>query len=357
MRDLPRGIRINHGYVEVRIFPKGSRPYYKTFGKDSPIARQLAAIHLNEKRKEILMGTFNIVRVGRIKVSDAFDVFIKRHFENYRDPQTNEPRSKDSIINSRTLVKAPIDFFGKEYLDTLTVKSLREYRQQRTEFDDMANGTVNRELVMLSSMINCFRLWIELGEIKPVRLPTDKMGAAINPCELLPKLIERPRDRIASRGELISLYRACAANNDMSMWSIIETELDTTLRYSDLMKLETVEIVDDQITIRQGKTGNIVKLPANAKPQWHRVFTNFRHRWEIVRSTAGCEDLQFRDLRKTGLRMLEELGYSADDITLTTGHADKGVLEKWYLSGSAKARKALPLIEARRAVIAGLKTL
>lgn len=354
MRDLPKGIRVNHGYVEVRIFPDGKQ-YSRTFGKDTPLARQLATIHLNEKRKEIFMGTFNVSKVGRILVSDALDLFFDKHFKNYQHPETNEARSKESCTNTKSIIRLLKSFFEKYFVDELDVKALKEYRQQRIEFDDLANGTVNRELVILGSMINCFRLWVESDEVKPVRLPADKSGAAVNPCEVLPKLTERPRKRVASATELAALYRACFALGDAAMWSIIETELDTTLRYSDLMKLETVEVVNNQITVRQGKTGNDVNLPGIVKPVWSKVFINFRSRWEAVRDKAGCPDLQFRDIRKTGMQMLEQLGFSAEDIALTAGHSSKAITQKWYLAGTANAKKALPLVEARRALIEEIK--
>lgn len=342
---LPLGLICDRGYLHIRLKTERG-PFNRGCGPHTSSNEKIGRLALDDIRVKQRLGTFNLQVVTRIKFSEAMEIYWERHFIKYRDPRTHQPRSKSSL-NTLSAIRALRSWFDEYYVDAIGLKELMRYRKKRLEYDGVANGTANREMATLGSFFNMWERWIAAEEVDEVKLPKK------NPCMLLPDLEELPRDRVASLDELRALKQACIGLNDLPLWTVIETEIHTSLRKSDLMKLEAVEAnADGSITLTQGKTGTNISLPASAKPNWSKIFTNFDSRWDRARRLALCPDLQFRDLRKTGLRLLET-DFTPDQIASKAGHSDSKITKKWYLKGN-QASTIAPMIEATKKILESL---
>lgn len=344
---LPRGLKCDQGYLRIRLKTEQG-PYTVGCGPHTPAFEKIARLKLDDIRIQQRLGKFNLPsKVKRIRVDEAIEIYYKKHFVEYRDPKTNAPRSATSLLTQKSRMSAISSFFGNYYLDAINLPALKAYRKKRMEYDDSANATVNRDMATLASLINCFKTWNLSKEIQPVALPKDETGQFINPCQYLPDLEEKPRDRVATPHELKLLKEACFMLKDPGMWSIIGTELVSCLRKADLKTYLITEGSNGTVTVKQSKTGLDISLPKLERPDWAKVWTNFDARWDRVRTAAGVPDLQFRDLRKTGLRMAHELGFSISDVASLAGHADEKTTKKHYLDLSkSQADRNSKLVEA-----------
>jgi len=359
---LPRGLKCVRGaYLIIRLKTEEG-PFNKGCGLHTPQNERIARIALDDIRLKQRLGTFNLRPTAqRLKFSDARRIYWQKHFIEYTNPKTGKPRGVDYTGNSSAL-SALGSYFDAYYIDALKLKHLILYRKKRLSYDGVANGTVNKELAILSSLINMFRFWIESEIIDPVKMPVDKNGAAINPCKLLPDLEEIPRHYPYRPEILKALKDAAYIRGDAGMWAIIETELHTSLRKNDLKLLGDVEEKDGLITFVQSKTNVRITFPAIVKPKWSsQPFVNFDDRWEATRLKAsqlltqsgkpGCIDLQFRDLRKWGLKVIETQ-FSADDLSRKAGHSSSQTTKRWYLDGDrSQAQTIAPMVKATQKLL------
>jgi len=337
-------------------------PYNHGCGIHTPQNEEVARLALDDIRLKQRLGTFNLRPAAyRMKFAEARRIFWQKHFVEYTNPKTGKPRGKD-YANNRSTLSALGSYFDNYYIDAIRLKHLILYRKKRLNYDGVANGTVNKELAILSSLINMFRFWIESEIIDPIKMPVDKNGAAINPCALLPDLEEIPR-HYPYRPEILKALKAAAyARNDEGMWLIIETELHTSLRKNDLQRLGDIEERDGLITLTQSKTGTKITFPAIVKPRWSsQPFVNFDDRWEATRLKAsqiltqsgeqGCLDMQFRDIRKWGLKVLETQ-FTADELSKKAGHSSSAITKRWYLDGDrSQAQTIAPMVQATQKIL------
>lgn len=356
---LPRGLKCDRGYLRIRIKEDGHWLPAIGCGPHTPKMEQIARLKLDDIRLKQKLGTLNLPqKIKRLRFCDALLVYHNKWFVDYRDPKTNKHRSAISTATTMSHLRALNSFFSDYFLDAITVKAILAYRKKRLEYDGVSHGTVNRDLAVLGSLLSKFKEWIEAEEISLIKMPVDKQGAACNPCTLIPDLEEMPRTIDYDYKDAIRrLYLASTELKDPGMWAIIETELDTTLRKNDLETYFKLEKQNGYVTLTQSKTGTKVTLPEIQHPNWANVFVNFDIRWDRIRKAAGYPTMWFRDLRKIGMLLLEELGHSPEDIASTAGHSDSKITKKWYLSGKFQADKNRPLIEARRKLIEEIKTL
>src|SRR5579859_5785881 len=145
MSRLPRGLRIVRGYVQVRLIVRG-RYYHKHFGKDSPLARELAQIHLAEKRKEILMGMFGITRE---LPSKKFSDVARLYFEKWSQERDAEGRliHGGAEETKRVIEINLIAYFGKIFFNEIRPVDVLRWRGKRLE--RVLGTSVNREQAIL----------------------------------------------------------------------------------------------------------------------------------------------------------------------------------------------------------------
>lgn len=321
------------------------RIFCKSFGKDSPLARQLASIKAGEVYKDILMGKSGITKEAKtLKFKEATKIFYKRHYEDYRDPTTNAPRSEHAKQVADSMLFNRLAFFNDFYLHEIKVADVKRYKEKRLSFDKVENATFNREKGILAALFNQFKSWIAEELIDPIKLPD------VNPCEFVQTLQENKRERVPDTWELAEAYTWCQTN-DYGLWEAIESALLTALRKADLIAL------DNKLTVKgiQQKTGEKFDLPIVLdKPV---DLSDFNKRWNALRTAMGwmknqAKHTTWHDLRHWAPTLLGEQGFSIKIIQHYTGHKKEETAERY----TNIRRKALePAVKTVREAIERLK--
>jgi integrase len=330
MPKLPRNYRINKGYGESRLMYRG-RVYIKYLALDSPETRQAAQDWIHEMKKRIRLNKFEgeepLMRLG---FSRAADVFYELWYEK------NPDRSHKARLNAQSVRDILKSYFKDQPLDTFTVEHIKEWRrvsQQKVKFN-----TVNVRHTFIKSLFERFNYWNKLGAsapIKPVKLPHPHY----NPASLveMPSEAAENRERICSLEELKRIKKACMHWHDEAMWIGVQKAINTMLRQKDLIRVE----VGENIKLYQGKTKKAVIIPIAMTEKVN--LSNFQKRWYRVRESAGCLDLQWRDLRRSGANLLRELGFSQEIIKDALGHRNQSTTDRYT---NVKSERLKPALEA-----------
>lgn len=353
---LPRGLKCDRGYLSLRLKQDGRWMPQRGLGPHTPSYEKAARLVLEDLRLKQKLGTFAIpVKSKRMKLKDVAWIFFRKHYELWRDPSTLAPRSPSSIMNTRSMVKSVVEYFGEFYFDAIKPKDVKEYKTDVVEFDDLAPATFNRRKAILSSIYTNVTNWVKTEEMEAIKLPGD------NPCDFVPDLTEVPRKRIASRQELSAIKKACLLLGLPQFWNLVYVTLDTNVREGDLESILAAESKEGFIHITQHKTGRALIMPALEQTK-QTVYEARRYRWEAVRAKASeiliqegampCHDLQWRDLRKTGINMLEGVGASVQNQQDAAGHASSKTTERHYRT--AKPVALVALSEAKRKILDSL---
>jgi integrase len=317
MSKLPRGLRITKlGYVQIRICHKGAW-YQKHFGPDSALSRQLAEIHLAEKRKDILMGRFG---VSKEPPSRLFKDIAEAYYEKWSKEKDPEGKLEHgSADETRRVIHSNLDpYFGTRPFESIRPVDIQRWREFRLK--SVLGTSVNREQAVLSSIFSHVEQWVKTEEWEPMKLPPE------NPCKSVKKAPNRKRKRVLSVMELKALKAACLEAKDNDLWEICEMALKSLLRKKDLFNLEAGFSIDGI----QSKTQRGIQLPVSVLRPLR--YENFRKRWELVRRSARLVDCQFRDLRKTGANLLKMKNHSNKLISEFLGHASTRTTEIYMVS-------------------------
>lgn len=310
-RTLPRGILVDRELVYIRVFERGkTKPFLKSFGNvNDKGVLDTAIAELHRIREQIRLGKFKQEdKTSRIRFLDAAEMFLIK-----------KPVWRGNF-------KGLLEFFNNYWLDEITYLKVADYRPWRSQQTKRVHGedkpieqsSINRELTGLSSMISKLKLWVELGEIRPIDLPPH------NPVKLVRKLkggwyderLSR-RKRVLSPTELPKFIEL----SPVRLQRIIIGALNTALRKKDLLALkkDNTTLAAEQLEGLQSKVGSMYIVPNNNNLKWlfdttnESVFddTNFRKEFDATRlklieelrkDGIECEWFQFKDLRRTALR-------------------------------------------------------
>lgn len=342
MKELPKGMRLDHGYLQVRIMHQG-RVYHKNFGPDSALARSLAEIHLSEKRKEILMGRFGIAKeLPSKKFKEVAEIYYEK-WSKELDPEGRIAHGGAKEVQ-RVIKANLVPYFGQYAYEEIKPKDVVKWREERLK--TVLGTSVNREQAVLSSIFSHIERWVSTAALASFKLPTNlQTGTIENPTKSVEKARNRKRKRVLSVMELKALKQACLEAKDADLWEICEMALKSLLRKKDLFNLEMGIDID---TI-QAKTQRSIHLPVSVLRPLR--YANFRKRWEAVRKSARLVDTQFRDLRKTGANLLKMKNHSNKLISEFLGHASTRTTEVYMVEDISKLQ---PLADDLDSIIKGL---
>lgn len=330
-----KGLRIIRGYVQVRIMHKG-RYYHRNFGPDSPLARELAEIHLSEKRKEVLMGSFGIKKEApSLPFKEVASLFFDLWKKEIK-PDGASAHNPKQMQGMGYFINNLIAYFKSRPFDTIKPVDVINWREKRVK--EVLGTSVNREQAVLSSVFSLIERMVKTEAIPAIKLPLE------NPCKSVEKAPNRKRQRVLSVLELKALKAACLAAEDPDLWEICEMALKSLLRKKDLFRLEA-----GLIDTVQAKTSHPIQLPIQVlKPL---QYANFRKRWEGVRKAARLVDCQFRDLRKTGANLLKMRNHSNKMISEFLGHTSTQTTEIYMVKDSEHLK---PLAKDLEDILRGL---
>lgn len=175
------------------------------------------AAELQQKARQQASG-----ELPRITIDEAFGVFYHRHAQYYARP--------DETLRKLTLIKNNL---AVQYLDEIDTAELSNYIQRRKT--SVSNGTINRELVILSSLLTQCRLWkYKTSDARPNKLKCKE------PAENIKYLKDwNTAQRIIDRAK-------------PHLKPIIYTALYTGLRRSNILSLkwEEVDFANDLINVK-----------------------------------------------------------------------------------------------------------
>ena len=353
---MERGLRIVRGYVQVRLII-GGKYYHKNFGPDSPLARELAGIHLSEKRKEILMNKAGITaELSTKKFKEAAKIWFKLWVNETNSDGTPTHNERSITETGRTIDRCLIPTFGKRDYDAIRPVDVQRWRLDLLKSGLSGTG-VNRYQTVLSSIFNGIERAIKLEAIDAFKLPCDpETGKVWNPTKFVEKAPTVKRTRVLTHYEAKKLKLGFMQVGDPDGWEICKLALKSVLSEKDLRKLE----LGQEIDIERSKTGVPINIPIVhlVRLKWY----GWRKRWQKATEAAGLakytiktdakgrkrrvldpafpEHVQFRDLRKTGINWLK----GRHDLKLISeyaGHADIKTTEQSYTVSQSEYLKPL----------------
>jgi len=277
-----------------------------------------------------------------------------------------EALERDYLINGRKSLR-DLAIRWHKHLETtfaalpaqsLTTDQISVYVARR--FGEKAsNATVNRELATLKRM---YKLAIKTGRLKFGEQP------------YFPMLRENNvRKGFLKDAEYSALART---TGEKGLWlrALFELAFTYGWRKSELLGMEVAQLDFSERTITlyvgttKNKQGRLVEMTdkafellsslARAKAPGEKVFTrgknkrpvrSFRRAWETATKAAGCPDLLFHDLRRTGVRNLIRAGVREKQAMEITGHKTRSTFERYNISDPADMRRAIGLLEKAQA--------
>jgi integrase len=219
----------------------------------------------------------------------------------------------------------------------------------------LSNATINRDLAALR---RAFRLGLRAGKLQ--RIPN------------FPHLKEAaPR-----AGFVEEAVYAKLAKNARELWlrALLATAYTLGFRRGELLNLRVgqVDLLARTIRLNAGETksgeGRLVKLTqdvytllqacVSGKQADDFVFTradgsrvkNFRERWETLTTAAGCPELLFHDLRRSGVRNMIRRGIPEVVAMKISGHKTRAVFDRYNIVSEADLAEAAAKIEAGKRV-------
>jgi integrase len=320
--------------------------YCKNFGLDSPTARELASIHVAEKRKEILLGKFGyatnkLIRKDFREVAHIyFDLWSKELDTNgIRKHTERAVRGVRGFLDYSLL-----PFFGRMSFEGIRPLDVQRWRDHRVK--TILGTSINREQAVLSSLFSHIETWVKTERIEAFELPKDpETGAVWNPAHYVKFAKTRKRERVLSTQELKALKAGCLARNDPALWDICKLALRSLLRVKDLLRIESGQAID----MIQAKTGVRVNLPVSVVQTYD--YTDFVGRWRRARAASGLLDVQFRDLRKTGANLAKLQGHSQKLISEYLGHTNERTTDVYMVRDNKHLQ---PLADSLDKIVEGL---
>ena len=153
------------------------------------------------------------------------------------------------------------------------------------------------------------------------------------------KAKDQRRDRRLKDGELDKLLNAAAKRRQTEMVATIKLAIETGMRRGELLRMRWGDIdwAEQSLRIPLTKNGEARTIPLTqtaisvlrsmATPRMRdsdRVFPKtgnaLRLAWNRLRHRAGLDDFRWHDLRYEATSRLFELGLTAPEVALITGH-------------------------------------
>jgi integrase len=264
-------------------------------------------------------------------LGSAKDVLLFDVLERYVCEVTPTKRgAKREAENIRFVQRHKIAAYSMAFLTPAVIAAYRDERLRT-----VSAGTIIRELVILSSVINHAR--------REWSLPIN------NPCEMVRKPPTPPgRNRLLTHEEEARLLEALQPKGRRSPWMapLVLLALETAMRRGELLRLRWSDInLDSRIAIlRMTKNGTSRKVPLSTKAtavlrsipkgKDDRIFQltdmGMEAAFRKACSRADIKNLHFHDLRHTATSRLAEKLPNVIELAAVTGHQTIQMLKRYY---------------------------
>ena len=273
-------------------------------------------------------------------IDEAFSIFFQKHAQYYARPE--ETLRKLLLIKSNIKVK---------YLHDIDTSELSDYIQRRKT--QVSNGTINRELVIISSLFSKCRLWkYKVSDAKPCKLKLKEKAENIKYLqnrEIASTIIERAAPHLKPI-IYTALYTGLRRNNILNLkWE----ELDFTNNLINVKVKDRTKLGGKNLTIPM-----IDKLKAilEKQPKINEYVFNYRgrpisdikHSWRSIfyGSDGRLKDpalpyTNFHTLRHTAATWILKKTGNLKITQEILGHANITTTMKYAHVMSEEKRKAL----------------
>jgi integrase len=255
-------------------------------------------------------------------------------------------------------------FFGNVKACKVSTDLMRQYIQKRqTERDGKggtqpANGTINRELAILSGAL-------QLG----------KREGKVRAIPYIPRLREDNVRKGFLKDEQHSKLADETAKVGLWLRAIFEVGYTFGWRESEILglKVERVNLAERTMRLETGETkndeGREVSVPSSlfalvsaccaGKQPGEHVFTredkpvlDFSKAWRNCCKAAGVPDLLFHDLRRTAVRNMVRSGIPERVAMRISGHKTRAIFDRYHIVAPEDLKEAAAKMERFGTVVA-----
>jgi integrase len=310
--------------------------------KDALVA--LKAKLLAEKKAGVVRAT------AKVKVAACFQLTLDE-YERLRRKSLRDLKSR-----WRNHLR---DAVGDLVVSQLTSDVLKRYVHGRLE-EGAACGTVNRELAILKHSL---KLAQETTPPMATTMPKFPMSAEATP--RLGFLADATYNRLAQECVKEGLWlRGMLAVGCSFAWRKSEV-LGLRIRQLDFpgrvirLDVGSTKNDDGRVVRMSNEVYELLSACAAGKDDQDFVFTrdgnrrvlDFRTAWTNACECAGCADLLFHDLRRTGARNLRRLGVSEGVIMKIGGWRTRSIFDRYNIIDDADLADAASRLDQKRAAM------
>jgi integrase len=313
-------IRLLRGRWQAQVRRKGVPPRGKSFDKRSEAVAWARGIEAEADRSGFVADT-------RLAEQTTLGELLKRYCVEVTPTKKSASSEKSRIgalmrrdLCHRTLAK-------------LTSVHIAGYRDERLQ--SVAPATVVRELNTISHALDVAQrewgFYLPRNPAKAVRRPS----------------LPRGRQRRLKDGEEARLLEACDEGRNRWLKPLIILALESAMRRGELVGLlwENVDLHKRVAHLPITKNGEARDIPLSQRAtatlgalfqdrsDRKRVFpmsgNAVRLAWEHLRDRAGCDGLNFHDLRHEAISRLFERGLGLMEVATISGHKELRMLQRY----------------------------
>lgn len=366
---LPNG----DGRFTVNIMVDGQR-IHRVIGKETDgVTREKAEEFISNTRADARAGRLNLPK-GR-KVTLSFQEAAKKYLE-----KLEEEGGKDIVAKRRRLNQHLIPFFANQPLSKIETGDVNRYKEQRSKelaipggeknkpldiskCKNTSNGTINRELAVLSHLFNqaVEWKWIQFRPAKIIRLKE-----------------EEGRKIYLTQEQIARVKEAAMKDKNPHVFRFMFIGLETSMRKMEILtiKPENVDLDRNLIFVPESKTGwreqPITKrLAAYLKeeleglpPEQEWLFfspksatghvVNIEKTYRRVITAAGLDPSEIvrHTMRHTVITHLVQDGVDLPTVMRISGHKTLAMVERYSHQNGEHIQAAMDRLEKRLDVAA-----
>jgi len=335
-KNLAPGISVyKDRYVVVRM-KHGRERFFKHIGAVSEpnIFVEAEAVR-NQKIEEWRTNRLNIEpKIELLGIEKAREIYWENHVKDLAQNQ-NYKRQLDLIC----------DAWAMRTVDAITSRDVKDH-VKFLKARGLSKSTINRHLACISGLFTKLDEWQaldEIPELRNVKLPRR------NPCKHVERESEKDLVRkIVLTPEQFDLFMMGAT---IRLRRAMLGAVHSILRKGDLSALTksaNIDAANNIFTGLQRKSGRKFEPPITPQ-MWDLIrtapgdqifdFTNHDKEFKAARRRAGMPEVQFRDLRRTGARMMLRSGVDIATVQKYLGHGDLNTTQR-YVGASGEDLQA-----------------
>jgi integrase len=338
------------GRYTINVMVDGQR-IHRVVGKESDGVTRLQAEELIAKlRTDARHGRLNLPKGRKIIFS------FKEAAEKYLQKLITEG-GKDLVMKQQRLKLHLLLFFENFPLDKITPSDLERYKKYRLD-EKAATGTINRELAVLSHLLNKAIEWKWL-EKKPAiikRFKEDQGRIVYLTVEQINRLLEAARqDQSAQIYPFIAIGLETAMRRT-EILSIKITDIDLNRRMIYIPKAKagvreqpiTTQLADYLSRYLQAATPDQIWLfPAKRASSGHTVNIEKAFRRVVKSANLDVQQVVRHTLRHTAITHLVQAGVDLPTVKRISGHKTLQMVERYSHQNGLHIQAAMDKLEQR----------